>query len=71
MVALVDYHVKIKLTLWLIKGISRVLQTLLKYVNGTIILKSFISPLIGLFPVIFTLDLNDSEFAKLSFGSTK
>ena len=27
-------------------------------------------PLLGLFPVIFTLDLNDSESDKLSFGSS-
>ena len=51
-------------------SISRVLQKLLKYFNGTIILTSFVLPLAGVFPVIFSLDLNDLEFAKLSFGSS-
>ena len=54
----------------LIKGISRVLQKLLEYFNGTIISTSFSLPSLGVFPVIFVLDLNDSEFAKLSFGSS-
>ena len=59
----VDDHVKIRLTSQLINGISRVLQKLLKYFNGTIILTSFVLPPAGVFPVIFTLDLNDSESA--------
>ena len=63
-------HVKIKLTSQLIYGISRVLQKLLKYFNGTIISTSFSLPSSGVFPVIFILDLNDLEFAKLSFGSS-
>ena len=46
-------------------SISRVFQKLLEYFNGTIILTSFLLPLAGVLPVIFTLDLNDSEFAKL------
>ena len=66
----VDGHVKIKLTSQLIKGISRVLQKLLKYFNGTIISTFFSLPAAGVFPVIFILDLNDSESAKLSFGSS-
>ena len=53
-----------------INGISRVLQKLLKYFNGTIISTCFVFPLAGVFPVIFTLYLNDSESAKLSFGSS-
>ena len=46
----------------LINGISRVLQ---KLINGTIISTSVVLPLEGVFPVIFTLDLNDSEYVKL------
>ena len=66
----VDDHVKMRLTSQLINGISRVLQKLLKYFNGTIISTSFVLPIAGVFPVIFTLDLNDSESAKLSFDSS-
>ena len=44
----------------LIKGISRVLQKLLKNFNGTIILISSVLPPAGVFTVIFNLDLNDS-----------
>ena len=61
---------KKRLTSQLINGISRVLQKLFKYFNGTIILTSFVLPPAGVFPVIFTLDLNDSEFTKLSIGSS-
>ena len=57
-----------RLTLQLINGISRVLQKLLKYFNGTIISTSFSLPPAGFFPVIFILDLNDSESVKISFG---
>ena len=59
-----------KLTSQLINGISRVLQKLLKYFSGTIILKSFVLPLAEVFPVISVLDLNDSESSKLLFGSS-
>ena len=45
-------HFKIRLTSQLINGISRVLQKLLKYFNGTIISASFVLPLLGVFPVI-------------------
>ena len=41
---------------------------LLKSFNGTVIIASFVLPRAGVFHVIFTLDVNDSEFAKLSFG---
>ena len=51
-------------------GISRVLQILLKYFNGAIFSTSFVLPLLGVFSVIFTVDLNDSESAKLLFGSS-
>ena len=60
----------LKLTSQLVKGISRVLPKLLKYFNGTIISKSFSLPAARVFPVIFVLDLHDSESAKLSFGSS-
>ena len=59
----VDGHVKKRLTSQLINGISRVLQKLLKSFNGTIILTYFVLPPAGMLPVIFTLDLNDSESA--------
>ena len=35
-----------------------------------IISTSFVLPLSRVLPVIFTLDLNDSESTKLSFGSS-
>ena len=63
-------QVKIRLISQLIKRILRVLQKLLKYFNGTAILTSFVLPLAGYFPVIFTLDLNDSESVKVEFGSS-
>ena len=66
----VDDHAKMRLTSQLIKGISKVLQNLLKYLNGTIISTSISLPPAGVFPVSFILDLNDSESAKLSFGSS-
>ena len=66
----VDDHVKIRLTSQLIKGISKVRQKLLNYFNGTIISTSFSLSSLGVFPVIFTLNLNDSELAKLLFGSS-
>ena len=59
-----------RLTSQLINGISRVLQKLLRYFNGTIISTSFAFPAAGVFPAIFILGLNDSESAKLSFGSS-
>ena len=66
----VDDYVKIRLTSQLIKGISRVLQNLLKYFHGAIISTSVVLPSVGVFPVIFTLDLNDLESAKLSYRSS-
>ena len=63
-------HVKIRLTSQLINDISRVLQKLLKYFNDTIILTSVVLPSGRVFPITFTLDLNDSEFAELSCGSS-
>ena len=46
----------------LISGISRVLQKLLKYFDGTTISTSLVLPAAGVLPAILTLDLNDSEF---------
>ena len=63
-------HVERISTSQFINGISRVLQKLLKYFNSTIISTSFVFPLLAVFPVIFTLYLNDLESAKLSFGSS-
>ena len=59
----VDYHFKIKLISQLIKGISGVLQKLLKHFNENIFSTSFSLPPAGVLPVIFILDLNDLEFA--------
>ena len=60
----VDDHVRMRLISQLIRGISRVLQNLLKYFNGTTILTSFVSfyhlPAALVFPVVFTLYLNDA-----------
>ena len=42
-------QIKRRLSLQLINGISRVLQKLLKYFNGTIFSKSFLFPLLGFF----------------------
>ena len=52
---------KKRLTSQLINSISRVLQKLLKCFNGTIIATLFILPAAEVFPVIFILDLNDSD----------
>ena len=41
-----------RLTLQLINGISRVLQKLLKYFNGTIVSTPFVLPSAGVYPVI-------------------
>ena len=57
-----------RLTSLLIDDISRVLQKLLKHFNCTIISTSFVLSSSGVFPVIFILDLNDSESVKLLFG---
>ena len=65
--AQVDDHARMRLISQLIKGISRVLQKNLKYFNGTAILTPFILPSSG---VIFSMDLNDSESVKVSFGSS-
>ena len=52
-------QVTITLFSQLIKGISRVLQKMLKYFNGAIISTSF-APLLPVWPVIFSLKWNES-----------
>ena len=59
-----------RVTSELFNGISRVLQKLIKYFNGTIISTSFVLASAGLFPVIFILDLNGLKSVNLSFGSS-
>ena len=58
-----------RLSSQVINGLSRVLQKLLKSLNGTTISTTFVLPLVGVFTVIFTLDLNNSKSVKLLFGS--
>ena len=50
-----------RLTSQLINGISRVLQRLLKYFNGTATLTTFVLRGAGGFPVILILYLNHSD----------
>ena len=54
----------------LIKGISRVLQKLLKYFNDTAILTFFVFPSAVVFPVILILELNDLELTIAAVGSS-
>ena len=61
-------EVRMRLISQLIKGISRVLQRLLKYFNDTVISTFFVLLAAGGFSVIFTLELNDSESIKFTFG---
>ena len=59
-------HVKINSTSQLIKGISRVLQKLLRYFSGTIISTSTLPAILpsllsaAVWPVVFVLNLNES-----------
>ena len=53
----------------LIRCISRIIQMLLKYFNGTAIFRFLVLPTAGVFFDFFTLNLNYSESGKLSFGS--
>ena len=52
------------------KGISRDLQKLPKYFNGTAILASFVLPLSGVLPAMLALNLNHSGSVKIAFGSS-
>ena len=64
-----DDHVKMRLISQLIRGISRVLQKLLKYFNGTAISTFFVLPSTGVHLVNYVLDLNNSESAIVAFSS--
>ena len=50
-----------KLISQLINGISKLLQILLKFFNGTTISLYFVLPAAGVFPVILIFDMNDLE----------
>ena len=63
-------QVRIKLISNLIKDISRVLPKLLKYFNGTPISTSSVLTSTGVLPVIFALNLNDSESTMLVIVSS-
>ena len=63
----VDDHVKMRLISQLINGISRVIKKLLKYFNGTVISTTIVLSLAGVSPVIFILNLNDSDCTILLF----
>ena len=63
-------QVRMRLILQLISGISRLIQKLLKYFNGTAISTSFTFPLFGLFPLISVLNLNYSESVIIEYGSS-
>ena len=65
-----DDHVRVRLISQLIKSILRVLQKFLNYFNGTASAAPFVLPSSGVFPAIFTLDLNDSESVKISLDSS-
>ena len=53
---------KMRLISQLINSISRVLQKLLKYFNGSANSTSFVLPAAGIFPVVLILNLNDSDY---------
>ena len=61
-------EIKIRLIWELINGISRVLQKILQFFNGTDFLTSFTLPAIWVFPVFIILDMNDSKFTFWSDG---
>ena len=59
----VDDHAKMRLPSQLISGISKVQKKLPKYFNDITISTPFVLPSTEVFPDIFVLDLNDSEFS--------
>ena len=63
-------HIRIKLISQLNKGVSSVLQKLLKHFNGAVASKSLVLTSSGVFPVIFTLNLKGSESVTVAFGSS-
>ena len=69
MTQLID-QVKMRFILQLIRGISRVLQKILKYFNSTAISTSFVLPVLGVLLFILAFNLNDSESSMLFYGSS-
>ena len=59
-------QVKMRLILKIINDISRVLQKYFKYFNDFAILRSFVLPAAGMFPVTLICNLNDSDYIILS-----
>ena len=59
-------QVKMRLILQIINGISRVLQKYFKCFNNFAILRSFVLPAAGVFPVKLICNLNDSDYIILS-----
>ena len=66
----VDDQVRMRLTSQLKRDISRVLQKSPKCFNETSISTSFVLPAPEDFPLLVTLDLNNSESLKVAFGSS-
>ena len=64
------YHDKISLNSQLVRDSPRVLQKLLKYFSGTIILTFLVPPLSVVLPVNLFLNLADSESVTGSLGSS-
>ena len=62
-------HFNRRLTSQLISSITRVFQIFLKYFNGTALFTYFASLSLGVFLVIFTLNLYGAETVKIAFGS--
>ena len=54
----------------LIRCISRALQKLVKYFNGTAISTSFVLPSAGVLSVIIDLNLNDLKSVIVAFGTS-
>ena len=63
-------QVRLILVSQLIEVISRVIQKLFNYFNGTAILSYFELPLAGIFLVILNLDLDDLGFTIAAAGSS-
>ena len=66
---ILSHQVNIRLNSQFLNGISRVLQKLLRYINGTAI-STFAVPALTLLFSSFDLNLNDSQSDMLSFGSS-
>ena len=66
---ILSHQVNIRLNSQFLNGISRVLQKLFRYINGTAI-STFAVPALTLLFSSFDLNLNDSQSDMLSFGSS-